>query len=69
VAEERETTTAVPAIEYYRDRAVKLVMGDSWSYAELESMPSWKQTVDAVASALLDERRAGLIAPAEARSE
>lgn len=57
---------SVPSAEVYREYATHLVMGDSWFYDELVEfgMDTWRATVDRVALALVDERRAGLLAPA-----
>lgn len=58
-----EIPIAVPTPESYRELAVHLVLGPAWSYEELAAydMPSWKQTVDAIALALVNERRAGIL--------
>jgi hypothetical protein len=47
-------------VDAYLEQATQLVVGQGWTYAELGEMPSWKETVDRVATALANERRAAL---------
>jgi hypothetical protein len=45
----------------YQQRATRLVLGPNWTYEELDAMPSWRESVDRVALALVNERRAGFL--------
>ncbi len=45
----------------WRERAARVVMGDQWSYAEVATMPSWKETVDRVAVEMAEVFREGLL--------
>jgi hypothetical protein len=59
----------VPIEDRWRDVAVRAVLGDSWSYDELASMPTHRAEVDRVAIALADAFREGILqANASART-
>jgi hypothetical protein len=45
----------------WREHATRAVLGDTWSYAEVATMPSWKETVDRVAVELAEAFREGLV--------
>ncbi len=45
----------------WRERATHAVLGDEWSYAEVATMPSWKDTVDRVAVEMAEVFREGLL--------
>ncbi len=45
----------------WREHAARAVMGDGWSYAEVASMPSWKEAVDRVAVGLAEAFREGML--------
>ncbi len=45
----------------WRERATLAVMGDGWTYAEVESMPSWREAVDRVAVECAEAFREGML--------
>jgi hypothetical protein len=56
-----EWQATVPATEQWREEATRAVMGDGWTYAEIQGMPSWKETVDRVAVGFAEAFREGIM--------
>ena len=54
---------AIPTVDAYREIATQLILGPKWTYRELldHDLHSWRESVDRVALALVEERRAGLL--------
>jgi hypothetical protein len=53
--------SAAPVTERWREIAVRAVLGDSWSYAETQNMPSFRESVDRVTVALADAYQQGIL--------
>ena len=49
-----------PAVQW-REVATRAALGDGWAYADIENMPTWRETVDRMAVALADAFRQGLV--------
>jgi hypothetical protein len=56
-----QAASVEPQVERWREIAVRAVMGDGWSYAEVSGMPSFRAEVDRVAVALADAHREGIL--------
>lgn len=53
--------SAAPVTDRWREIAVRAVLGDSWTYAETQHMPSFREDVDRVTVALADAYQQGIL--------
>jgi hypothetical protein len=56
-----EASDDAMVVDAYLEQATQLVVGQDWTYAELATLPTWRETVDRVATALTNERRSALV--------